>query len=132
MSFYGALFSSTCTLLAVVTAIAAYGYCRDRNLSSVVEKRTSRMRLRFFAVYLLVFAYPTVATKVVRVYGCHDVNSKWSIVRADPQTRLPLFSRTDPQTRLPLFSPLILTPCFLSCFSPVFLSQSHHAISASH
>ena len=73
VSFFTDLVVTTASLMLVLVASCAVAraWPRSRRLAIKV------------AVYVLLFAYPVVSTKIVQAFSCHDVGGTASYLRAD-------------------------------------------------
>jgi hypothetical protein len=81
-SFAQELLLSTLLPVAVVATIFAISKVRSKHAEQSDLRVAIERQATFVCVYILVFAYPMVSTKVVAVFTCHSIDSV-SYLRAD-------------------------------------------------
>jgi hypothetical protein len=83
-SFVVDLLCSTVLLIAIVGGILVGSKLRSKRMSSTAPERAQTIEQQglFAAVYISVFAFPMVSTKIVAVFACHEVESIFYL-RAD-------------------------------------------------
>eukprot|EP00935_MAST-01C_sp_MAST-1C-sp1_P000342 g342.t1 len=79
LSFYTNLLCTTLLLVALLACVFVTYLCLRLRQATSAHPETACL---FVAVYLLLFAYPMVAVKVVELFGCHNVEGKYYL-RAD-------------------------------------------------
>jgi hypothetical protein len=82
VGFYGSLLCSTLGLVLVFVLMLGIAYAANK--ASIRDTMQSKWAIG--AVYLLLFAYPVVAVKVVRAFACHDIDGV-RYLRADYSIR---------------------------------------------
>jgi hypothetical protein len=80
LSFYGGVLAMTRLLIMLLATVFGVSLARYRMLhrkeSEEMKEKAASIKSQgwYLAVYILVFAFPVVATKVVRIFGCHEID----------------------------------------------------------